>query len=164
MSRKNRNERFSERHFHFLSSDFAIIFPLPATRRTSSSPSRPSWAPTTSSGSQCGAGSSASTLVTSSLRRITVSDETPHRFLRYSYGEEELFCFLFDSRHIIILLQPARTLQECEVRWGKTCKNRREVTDGKSDRNLLITPSELRTEQSLSWWTWNLGTQGSQQF
>ena len=59
----------------------------------------------------------------------------PHRFLRYSYGEEELFCFLFDSRHIIILLQPARTHQECEVRLART--------DGKSVMENLIEISSL---------------------
>ena len=64
-----------------------------------------------------------------------MSDETPHRFLRYSYGEEELFCFLFDSRHIIILLQSARTLQECEVRLART--------DGKSLMENLIEISSL---------------------
>ena len=64
-----------------------------------------------------------------------MSDETPHRFLRYSYGEEELFCFLFDSRHIIILLQSARTHQGCEVRLART--------DGKSVMENLIEISSL---------------------
>ena len=69
-----------------------------------------------------------------------MSDETPHRFLRYSYGEEELFCFLFDSRHIIILLQLARTLQECEVRLART--------DGKSVMENLIEISSLLPHSS----------------
>ena len=67
-----------------------------------------------------------------------MSDETPHRFLRYSYGGRNfsVFCLTHsDSLHIIILLQPARTLQECEVRLART--------DGKSLMENLIEISSL---------------------
>ena len=87
-----------------------------------------------------------------------MSDETPHRFLRYSYGEEELFCFLFDSLWLPAHYYSAAASQDTPGVWGKTCKNRREVSDGKSDRNLLITPSV----QSRSWWACNKLDLGAQ--